>query len=110
MRNGQEKWLLRQVLYKFVPPPLIERPKMGFGIPVGVWLRDSLRSWAEELLDPIRLSQEGFFDPVLVRRAWNEHVSGARNWQYHLWDLLMFQAWFTQSHSRDGIRSYAASQ
>jgi len=110
VRNGQEKWLLRQVLYKFVPPPLIERPKMGFGIPVGVWLRDSLRSWAEELLDPIRLSQEGFFDPVLVRRAWNEHVSGARNWQYHLWDLLMFQAWFTQSHSRDGIRSYAASQ
>ena len=109
VRNGKEKWLLRQLLYRFVPPALIERPKMGFGMPIGIWLRDSLRSWAEELLDPIRLSQEGFFDPVLVRRVWKEHISGARNWQYRLWNLLMFQAWFAESHSRKGIYTYAAS-
>lgn len=108
--GGKEKWLLRQVLYKFVPPELIERPKMGFGIPIGVWLRNSLRSWAEELLDPIRLSQEGFFDPVLVRRVWKEHASGARNWQYRLWNVLMFQAWFAESHSQEGIHTYATSQ
>jgi asparagine synthase (glutamine-hydrolysing) len=110
VRDGKEKWLLRQVLYKFVPPELIERPKMGFGIPIGGWLRDSLRGWAEELLDPIRLREEGFFDPILVRRVWSEHLSGARNWQYHLWDVLMFQAWLAQSHSRTGVLAYAASR
>ena len=109
VREGKEKWLLRRLLYKFVPPQLIERPKMGFGIPVGAWLRDSLRDWAEELLDPTRLKQEGFFAPALVRRVWSEHISGVRNWQYHLWDVLMFQAWFAQSHSREGMYSYAAS-
>jgi asparagine synthase (glutamine-hydrolysing) len=109
VRNGREKWLLRQVLYKFVPPELIERPKMGFGIPIGVWLRNSLRDWAEELLDPLRLRQEGFLDPILVRRVWSEHLSGARNWQYYLWDVLMFQAWLAQSHSRTGVLAYATS-
>lgn len=110
VRNGKEKWLLRQLLYKFVPPPLIDRPKMGFGMPIGVWLRGSLRDWAEELLNPTQLKQKGFFNPTLVRRVWNEHISGARNWQYRLWNVLMFQAWLAQSHSREGMHTYVASQ
>jgi asparagine synthase (glutamine-hydrolysing) len=93
IREGQEKWLLRQVLYKYVPARLVDRPKMGFGIPVGEWLRGPLRDWGEALLAPDRLAEEGFLDPVRVRTVWNEHVSGRRNWQYLLWDVLMFEAW-----------------
>jgi asparagine synthase (glutamine-hydrolysing) len=81
------------VLYRYVPQALIERPKMGFGIPVGDWLRGPLRDWAEGLLDAARLRSEGFFDADQVRLRWDEHLSGRRNWQYHLWDVLMFQSW-----------------
>ncbi len=93
VRNGTGKRLLRRVLHRYVPSDLIERPKMGFGIPLDEWLRGPLREWAEELVSKERLRSEGYLDPAPVREKWEEHLSGRRNWQYPLWDVLMFQAW-----------------
>ena len=87
------KYLLRRMLARYVPPPLFERPKMGFGVPLDSWLRGPLREWAEDLLDEGRLRREGYFHPAPIREKWIQHLSGAANWQYHLWDVLMFQAW-----------------
>jgi asparagine synthase (glutamine-hydrolysing) len=94
LREGRSKWLLRQVLYRYVPKHLIERPKCGFGIPLGAWLRGPLRSWAEALLEERRLRTEGFFEPQAIRQKWSDHLSGKVNCEYHLWDVLMFQAWY----------------
>ena len=99
MRPGAGKWLLRQVLHKYVPDKLFDRAKMGFGVPVGKWLRGPLRGWAEAMLDPNRLLQQGFFNVDLVRRTWNQHVDGKRNSQYQLWDVLMFQSWIESQDS-----------
>jgi asparagine synthase (glutamine-hydrolysing) len=99
IRDGHGKWILRQVLYKYVPKKLVDRTKMGFGIPLDAWLRGALRDWAESLLDARRLKDEGFFAPEPIREKWTEHVSGRRNWQYHLWDILMFQAWLEETKS-----------
>ena len=87
------KRLLRRVLHRYVPRELVDRPKMGFAMPVQSWLRHELRDWAEFLLDERRLAREGIFEPSVIRGRWREHLDGTRNWQAPLWAVLMFQAW-----------------
>ena len=93
IKKNQTKWILRSILYKYVPKNLIERPKAGFGVPVGDWLRGPLREWAEDLLSKDRLAEEGNLKPDLIHRIWQEHLSGNYDWTPRLWSILMFQSW-----------------
>ncbi len=93
LRNGRGKWLLRSLLHRYVPTELVERPKMGFGVPIGDWMRGPLRPWAEDLLSPDRLDRLGLLDVDLVRQAWQQHQSGTRDLKYQLWNVLMFLEW-----------------
>ena len=97
--DNQAKWPLKQVLFKYVPRELIERPKKGFGIPLAKWLRGGLKNWASELLNEEKIKAQGFFFPEVVNTLWSEHQSGSRNWSYLLWNILMFQAWYEKNHS-----------
>ncbi|HEV2122971.1 MAG TPA: asparagine synthase C-terminal domain-containing protein, partial [Chloroflexota bacterium] len=98
-RDGQGKWILRQVLSRYLPNHLQERPKMGFGVPIGQWLRGPLREWAESLLATDRIRAEGFLAPDAVRGKWEEHQTGRRNLDHQLWAVLMFQAWLETNRS-----------
>jgi asparagine synthase (glutamine-hydrolysing) len=99
VRDGKTKWALRQVLYRHVPAELVERPKMGFAVPVDLWLRGPLRDWAEDLLAPPTLARHGLFSVEPIRKKWEQHVSGVRDWHYLLWPVLMFQAWMAEASS-----------
>jgi asparagine synthase (glutamine-hydrolysing) len=98
LRNRNTKWILRQLLYKYVPQNLVERPKMGFGVPIGKWLRTILRSWAEDLIYCRHYGSEDHLDMNLVKRLWLEHLSGQRNWQHQIWNILMFLSWLEHNH------------
>lgn len=93
LRNGQQKWILKQLLRRYLPDPLVDRQKKGFGAPVGGWLKGPLRDWAQQLLDPTRLQREGHFNPEPIANIWKQFLGGERKWHTHLWNVLMFQAW-----------------
>ena len=93
VRGSRTKWLLRELLYKYVPAALVDRPKMGFGVPIAQWLRGPLRPWAEDLLDSARLDHQGYLNSQLVRQYWELHRSGKANFEFALWNVLMFQQW-----------------
>ncbi len=102
VRNGQRKWILRQVLDRYVPKELIERPKTGFGIPINEWLRGPLRDWAEALLDEQRLKAGALLNPQPIRERWQQHLAGQQDWSYSLWTVLMFQAWLALTTAAEG--------
>lgn len=112
VRGGKGKWILREILRRYVPENLFERPKMGFGVPIDHWLRGPLRDWAEDLLEPSRMRQEGFLEPDTIQEIWKKHLAGPESYHYWLWDVLMFQSWFRSarrpSEASDGFRDTAS--
>jgi asparagine synthase (glutamine-hydrolysing) len=106
IRNNEGKWLLKKVLQKYLPLSLVERPKMGFGVPVGAWIRGPLRDWAENLLSANRLTQQGFLDAKLVRNHWSHYVNNDASSDDSIWQLLMFQEWLQNeaTYDADGQR------
>ena len=98
LRDNQTKWLLREVLHRRVPKELIDRPKAGFAIPIGFWLRTSLKAWADDLLSESSIHEQGFFHAVEIRERWQQHLSGTHNWEHFLWNILMFQSWHKNFH------------
>jgi asparagine synthase (glutamine-hydrolysing) len=93
IRDGRGKWALRQILYKYVPQSMLDRPKTGFSIPVGEWLRGPLKDWAEDLMDEEKLIKQGFLNHTTVRQAWILHLSGKNDYTSRIWSVLMFQSW-----------------
>ncbi len=94
--SGHEKWVLRQLLYKYVPQKLVDRPKKGFSMPLGQWLKGPLRGWAEDLLNPEKIMEDGILNSVPINRKWKEHVDGVTKWDAQLWSVLTFQAWIRE--------------
>ncbi|WP_313644196.1 asparagine synthase C-terminal domain-containing protein, partial [Pseudomonas sp.] len=103
VRDGVGKWALRRLLDRYVPSELIDRPKAGFSIPLGDWLRGPLREWAEDLLCPKRLAEEGYLDADKVGRVWHEHLLGTFDRSVHIWNVLMFQAWLRETQVSNGF-------
>ena len=103
LRGRESKWILRQVLSKYVPLSLIDRPKAGFAIPLGEWLRGPLREWASDMLAPAQLRAQGFFDEAVVSSAWADHLAGRADFEYHIWDVLMFQTWLEAQQQQQQV-------
>ena len=93
VRNGIGKWILRELLYQYVPRELVDRPKKGFGVPIAAWLRGPLKEWADDLLSPASLQRTEIFKPEVVLEKWKQHQAGTVDWDKHLWDILNMQAW-----------------
>ena len=99
LRGKETKWILRQVLYNYIPRELIERPKVGFAVPIDKWLRGDLREWAEDLFDEQKIKEDGFFNSKIISDKWNQHLSGKKNWDQQLWGVLMFQSWLRKQQN-----------
>jgi asparagine synthase (glutamine-hydrolysing) len=109
IRSGKGKWILRRLLTKYLPQAVFERPKTGFGVPIGTWLREGLRDWADDMLSESTLHEHGFFDAKRVHSMWIQHRGGERNWQQHLWCILMFESWLEGQSKTEAVQNLDCS-